>query len=390
MAPVRRPDADEGTVHNGKLRIGLVGAGAIGRDEHLPAWTAVPFAEVVAVADTSAAALEHAGRIVPEAATSRDWRQLIDGDGLDVIDICTPNRTHAEIALAALESGKHVLCEKPLTTTSAEVVRLRDATRRAGRLLMTAQHLRFQSASRQLKAWLGAGLVGDVYYARAQWLRRRWLPARATFTDRRLSGGGPTFDIGVHVLDLAFWFMGAPRPVSVSAALGTHLARREDLAGDWGDWDRTSIDVEDFAAGFVRFANGASLTLETSWLSFQPEKEMVRLQCYGTRGGLLWPDAVLTSETRRAPWDLKFQAAGKGRPHREAIRQFAQAVRDGGPSPVPVEETLEVTRILEGFYRSSTERREVLLEPIAAEATPHIAGALPPICELKEAASISR
>jgi predicted dehydrogenase len=354
-------------VYNGKLRVGLIGAGGIGRDQHLPGWAAVPFAEVVGLADTSQAALEQAGRLVSEAVRLTDWKELIDRDNVDVVDICTPNRTHAAIALAALESGKHVLCEKPLTTSSAEAVMLRHAAHRAGRLLMTAQHLRFDAVSRRVRDWLDAGLVGDVYYARAQWLRRRWLPARATFTNRTLSGGGPALDIGVHMLDLAFWFMKAPKPVSVSAALGTHLARRDDLAGDWGDWDRASIDVEDFAAGFVRFANGAALTLETSWLAFQPEQETIRLQCYGTRGGVLWPDAVLTSETSRAPWDLKVQPAAKSSSHREAIRQFAEALRDDRPSPVPVEETLEVIRILEALYRSGAERREVRLDDVAAE-----------------------
>jgi predicted dehydrogenase len=377
-------------VYNRKLQVGLVGVGGIGRDQHLPGWAAVPFAEVVGIADTSPAALEQAGRLVPEAATFQDWHDLIDRDALDIVDICTPNRTHSEIVLAALEAGKHVLCEKPLATSSAEAVRLRDAAHQAGRLLMAAQHLRFDAVSRRTKDWLDAGLVGDVYYARAQWLRRRWLPARATFTDRRLSGGGPALDVGVHILDLAFWFMGAPKPVSVSAAVGTHLARRDDVAGDWGDWDRANIDVEDFAAGFVRFANGASLTLETSWLSFQPEKETVRLQCYGTRGGVLWPDGVLTSETSRAPWDLTFHAAGKGRPHREAIRQFAEAVRDGGPSPVPLEETIDVIRILEGLYRSGAERREVLVNQVSAEGNGRVGGASPTAWEPKNAAITCR
>jgi predicted dehydrogenase len=351
----------EQRVTNGKLRIGLVGAGGIGRDQHLPGWSALPYCEVVAFADTSPPALEQASRLVPDAALFADWRELIAQENLDIVDICTPNRTHSEIALTALGAGKHVLCEKPLATTSAEVIALAAASSRSGRLLMTAQHFRFDPTAQRMKAWLDAGMVGDVYYARAQWLRRRWLPARPTFTDRSLSGGGPAFDIGVHVLDLACWFMGSPKPVSVSAALGTHLAQRDDLAGEWGDWDRASIDVEDFAAGFVRFANGATLTLETSWLAFQPDKETIRLQCYGTNGGLVWPDGVLASETNRSPWDLKYQPTGKGRAHHEAIRAFAEAVRDGRPSPVPVEQTLEVIRILEAFYRSSAERCEVKL-----------------------------
>jgi predicted dehydrogenase len=205
-------------------------------------------------------------------------------------------------------------------------------------------------------------MLGDVYYSRAQWLRRRLLPARPTFTEKRLSGGGPAFDIGVHVLDLACWFMGWPQPVSVSATLGTFLARNPNLGGEWGEWDHQRVDVEDFAAGFVRFANGAVLTLETSWLAFQPEKETVKVQCYGTRGGLVWPDGVLVGETNRTPWDLKLCDVSRNPAHHDEIVAFAEAIRDGRPSPIPVEETLNGIRVLEAFYRSSELRREVALE----------------------------
>jgi predicted dehydrogenase len=226
---------------------------------------------------------------------------------------------------------------------------------------MTAQHLRFEPLTLQLKRLVEDGALGEVYYTRAQWLRRRSVPARSTFIERRLSGGGPALDIGVHVLDLGYWFMGAPQPVSVSATAECKLAQRTDLTGAWGDWDRELFDVEDFAAGFVRFANGAVLMLEASWLLFQPEAELMRLQCCGTNGGLLWPNGVIVGETNRVPWD-KHLIEKTGTPaYHEEIRQFAQAVRDGGPSPVPIAETLNVIRILEGLYHSAETKREVQL-----------------------------
>jgi predicted dehydrogenase len=355
--------AEETELRNGKLQVGIIGVGGIGRDQHLPGWAQVPFAEVVAAADVSEEALERASECYPISQRFQDWHALLALDGLDIVDICTPNRTHAPIALASLAHGLHVICEKPLATSSDEVQMLRDAACRADRLLMAAQHFRFEPASRQLRALLDAGLLGEVYYTRAQWLRRRLLPPRATFIERRLSGGGPAFDIGVHVLDLAYWFLGAPQPVSVSAFVDTKLAHRGDLTGAWGDWDRERLDVEDFAVGFVRFATGAVLFLEASWLAFQPEDELIRLQCYGTRGGLVWPEGVVVGETNRVPWSLRPDQCPKGPTgHHEEILQFALAVRDGLPSPVPVEETLNVVRILEGLYRSAEAKREVMLE----------------------------
>jgi predicted dehydrogenase len=347
-----------------KLQVGVVGVGpgGIGFDQHLPGWAKVPFASVVAVADLSDEALDRACEEFAIPRRFQDWHELVAMKDVDIVDICTPNRTHAAIALAALKNGKHVLCEKPLATTAADVRSLREAAVRAERLIMTAQHLRFQPRSRQLKALLDAGLFGDIYYTRAQWLRRRLLPPRTTFIEQRLSGGGAAFDIGVHVLDLAYWLQGCPEPVSVSAATADRLARRPDISGDWGDWDHERINVEDFAAAFVRFANGAVLTLETSWLGFQPEGELQRLQSFGTQGGFVWPDGIVTGETNKVPWELRVARPAENLPHHEEILEFAGAVRDRLSSPLPIEQTLQVTRIIEALYRSSQLRREVTVE----------------------------
>ncbi len=349
-------------VRNGKLQVGIVGVGGIGRDQHLPGWAKVPFAEIVAAADISDETLQRACEPYSIHHRYTDWHELVALDGLEIVDICTPNRLHTPIALGALAHGRHVLCEKPLATTSEEVRQIRDAAQHAGRLVMAAQHFRFEPSCRQLKALIEGGMVGDLYYARAQWLRRRLVPPRATFIERRFSGGGPAFDIGVHILDLAYWLLGAPEPVSVSAALDMQLAHRSDLTGGWGDWDRERFDVEDFAVGLVRFANDATLVLETSWLAFQPESELIRLQCYGRHGGFVWPDNIVVGETNRVPWTLRPDETVKSTTgHHEEILQFALAVRDELPSPVPVAESLDVVRILEGFYRSAEAKREVLL-----------------------------
>lgn len=343
------------------MRVGVVGLGGIGSDQHLPGWAKVPFATITALADINAESLTKAAALHPKAGRFQDWRDLVVRTDVDVVDICTPNQTHTEIALAALKNGKHVLCEKPLATSSAEVLQLQAAARQAGKILMTAQHFRFDPVSLQLKKLVADGALGDVYYTRATWLRRRFVPVRPTFIERKLSGGGPGFDIGVHVLDLGYWFMGAPTPLSVVATTSSLLSQRPDVGGGWGDWDRKRFDVEDFAAGFVRFTNGAVLVLEASWLLFQPEDELIRLQCFGSHGGLVWPDGIIVSETDRIPWDQHLHDKSGAPAHGEAIRQFAEAARDGRPSPVPVAETLSVIRILEGLYQSAATKREVLL-----------------------------
>lgn len=349
-------------MRDGKLQVGIVGVGGIARDQHLPAWANVPFAEVTAAADVAEAALNQVADSFAIRRRFVDWLPLVELDDLDIIDICTPNRTHTSIALAALAAGKHVLCEKPLATTTSEVQHLAGAASKAGKLLMTAQHWRFEPAAVQLKALIDAGTIGDIYYARAQFLRRRLVPGRPTFIEKQHSGGGPVFDIGVHILDLALWFMGSPSPVSVSAIVDAKLAHRPDLGGGWGDWDRQRFDVEDFAAGFVRFADGPALTLETSWLAFQQERELIRLQAFGTKAGFTWPDKTVVGETNRVPWSMRLDDVTEVSPYQAEIQQFACAARDGLPSPVPPEQSLKVIKILEGFYQSARQRREVTID----------------------------
>jgi predicted dehydrogenase len=355
---------------DGKLQVGIIGIGKIARDQHVPGWAKVPFAEIAMAADVSEAAFVEARKICSIPRYVKDWHELVETRELDAVDICTPNRTHAAIALSALESGKHVLVEKPIATSALEVQALIEASHRTGKLVMTMQHFRFEPAARYLKKLVDEGIPGGIYYTRAQWLRRRLLPPQPTFIERRLSGGGPIFDLGVHLLDLACWLMSGPEPLTVSACADQKLAQRSDLTGDWGDWDHERIDVEDFAAGFVRFAGGATMTLETSWLGLQQEGELRRLQCFGTEAGFLWPDGVVSGETARKPWDKKMRKPRKVSGHHEGILQFALAVRDGRPSPVPPEQSLQVIRILEGFYQSARLGREVQMGASTAAPLP--------------------
>jgi predicted dehydrogenase len=282
---------------------------------------------------------------------------------------------HAEISIAALEAGKHVLCEKPMATTRAQAAEMIETADRSGRKLMIAHHMRFESGVRQLRQSLEQFPLGDVYYCRAQWLRRRRLPARPGFTVRSQSGGGSLYDLGVHMLDLGLWMMGHPQVVSVSGATFDWLARRrDDIGSEWGQWDPTTIDVEDFAVGMVRFANGSVLNLEASWLGFQPEDEFWRLQLFGTQAGVVWPPTQISGETRGKPWDIRPTEPAKDKPHHEEIRQFARAILDDVEVPVPPRQTGNNIAILEGLYRSALEGREVPVEGFDAAPPKPVAG----------------
>lgn len=255
------------------LRIAGIGTGGIFHIAHLKPWLAHPEVEVVALCDIVP---EKAQKLADEHGIDRvfaDYHDVLKLDDVDAVDICTPNKFHSEIAVAALEAGKHVFCEKPDAISVSEAQRMADAAERTGRTLMVMRNNRFRPDVQFLKRYIDAGQMGDLYTGRCGWIRRRGIPgAGGWFTTKALSGGGPLIDLGVHMIDLAIYLMGNPRPVAVSGATyrkfadaggasdSVHSAFGEKKAGG-------TFDVEDLATGFVRFDNGATLQVEVSWAS---------------------------------------------------------------------------------------------------------------------------
>ncbi len=349
-----------------KLRVGLIGCGGIS-GVHIGGWKRLnPHCQIVACADPIEERRNQRGE---ELGLPKEMRfpylkdMLAAGVKIDAIDICANNIAHAPEAIIGLDNGLHVMCEKPLAMTPQQVRDMIAARDRAkDKILMTAQHMRFENRSVRLKEYLKGGCLGEVYYARAHFLRRRFLPARIGFIDKTISGGGPTIDIGVHILDLTLHLMGHPEPVSVSGITPQKLAKRTDIRGWWGEWDRDKITVEDFAAGFVRFKNGAALSLECSWLLNQKEPETTSINLMGTDAGAQWPDLEIYGEEAGSTTDIKLQFADdKIGGHHKEIAAFAEAILEGKPSPVPAEQSLNVIRILDGLYRSNESGREVVL-----------------------------
>jgi predicted dehydrogenase len=356
-------------VDDKKIRVALAGAGAIGREQHLPGWRLAPEAEVEAIADPSEIALAAAAKLCPQARLVTDYRRILDDRNIDVVDICAPSALHAQMAIDALDAGKHVLCEKPMATSRADAAAVLSAADRSGKKYMVGHHLRFDPVVLQLRRYFRQYPLGQVYHARSQWLRRRRLPGRPGYTDRSLSGGGVLYDLGVHMFDLAWWLSGCPTPLTVSGAHYNHLARRKDLRGEWGAWDAATIDVEDFAAGFVRLAGGATMSLEVSWLGFQQPAETSGVEWFGTQSGAAWPAGVITSEQDGVPLDVRVPHRAAEKPHRELVRQFARAVIDDTPVPIPPHQCATAIAVLESLYVSAEQGAEQTVEAFGETST---------------------
>jgi len=346
-----------------KLGVGLIGLGGIAHT-HGPGWQSSPHTELAAGSDVNPAVF---GAWKDKHGLTRFYENpldLIRDPDVDIVDICSPNMYHTPQVIAALEAGKHVICEKPLAPTPGDIRQMIAARDRSGKLLMTAQHFRFRGVSQAMKAEIDTGVLGEIYHARSWMLRRGWIPVRPTFVRKEHSGGGPCIDIGVHILDLTLWLMGHPQPVAVSGVARAALAHHPGAFSTWGRVPvPPEMDVEDFAAAFIRFENGATLVLEVSWLlHHNTPGEAAKVWLYGTEGGCEWPEASFMDtnyQTRQFGNRTLQLTQDTQEPHALECVEFARAVAEGLPSPVPAEHSLYVQTILDGLYRSQQAGREV-------------------------------
>ncbi len=345
------------------LKVGVIGVGGIAQT-HFPGWLESPHTELIAVADICEETAERVGNEQDLEWVYTDPMGLIKNPDIDIVDICTPNAYHTPLTVAALKAGKHVICEKPLAPAPNDVRKMIAARDKSGKLLMTAQHFRFDGHARALKAALDGGRLGEVYHTRAWMLRRNFLPVTPGFIQKKHSGGGPCIDIGVHALDLSLWLMGNPKPVAVSGVTQLKLAKQRGAFSDCGPIPK-SMDVEEFAAAMVRFENGATLILEVAWkLHHKTDCEDMQIWLYGDKAGAHWPsNEILSTDNKiKQHFNTQLELAGKEEPHALECMAFAEAVANGGPSPVPAEQSLDVTAILDGLYKSAKNGGEVRIK----------------------------
>ena len=349
-----------------KLKAGIVGCGGIANSKHLPAIQKNGLAEVVAFCDiVEERARESCARFGGEnARVYTDYRALLQ-EQLDVVFVCTPNRSHSEITVAALESGKHVLCEKPMAINYEEALKMVDAQKRTGKLLSIGYQNRYRPDSLCLKELCEKDTLGDVYFAKANAIRRRAVPTWGVFLNEYEQGGGPLIDIGTHALDLTLWTMNNYQP---KYAVGTtyHKLNKDTRAGNaWGDWDPEKFTVEDSAFGFVVMENGATIQVNASWALNTLEVEEACTVLCGDKagadmhGGKLTINGVACGNQYTMVPDFKpgsaafFDSEGAQKPHELENKVFLNAVLGKGKLCVLPEEAACVTRILEAIYTSA-------------------------------------
>ncbi|WP_324717227.1 Gfo/Idh/MocA family oxidoreductase [Carboxydochorda subterranea] len=343
------------------IRVGIIGAGGIATGAHIPGYQALgDQVELVAVADVDG---ERARRVAAEFGFARsytDYHEMLAQETLDAVSVCTPNKFHAPATIAALRAGCHVLCEKPPATTVLEAQAMREAAAAAGRILTFGFHMRFKSEAQAAYRFVAAGELGEIYAGRVTAMRRRGIPSWGVFTNKALQGGGPLVDIGVHVLDLALWLMDYPQPETVLGATFQKLGTRPGVA-PWGPWDWQHYEVEDMAHAMIRFANGASLLLETSFAAnIEPMDEMnVRLQ--GTEGGLTLQPLRIHREAHETLVDVTPAWLPTVKPHHAEVAHFVRCIRgEAQPLSTP-DQAVALQQIVDAIYQSAETRTPIRL-----------------------------
>jgi predicted dehydrogenase len=345
-----------------KIGVGVIGSGGIAQGAHLPGYAALKDeVEIVACCDLDEKVAKAAAERFGAKKVFKNYRDMLALKNIQAVSVCTPNFMHKTPTVAALKAGKHVLCEKPIAMNAIEGAEMCRTAQENGMKLMVGLNNRFRSDVQALKRQIDAENFGEIYYARAQALRRRGIPGWGVFGDKEKQGGGPLVDIGVHALDLTWYLMGMPKPIAASGKTYTKFGTRDDVVGLMGQWDPKTFTVEDFAVGFIRFDNGATAIVESSFCA-NIGKDVFTTALFGTSGGgQLNPIQIFTEENGTL-FDVTPVHLPEVKTHHREIELFIEAIRNDTQVPVPGEQALEVMKMLDAIYESSERDREVKIK----------------------------
>jgi predicted dehydrogenase len=361
-----------------KLKIGIIGCGGIANDKHMPSMAKQPDVELVAFCDLIVERAEKAAADygVAGAKVYTDYRQLLDDKQIDAVHVLTPNVSHCEISCAAMEAGKHVMCEKPMAANIEDAQKMMDTAKRTGKLFTVGYQYRFMDNHYTMMRYCEAGYLGDIYYAEANAIRRRGVPTWGVFTDKEKQGGGPLIDIATHALDLTLWMMKNYEPKSVTGVTFEKLGKflgPDEQGNTMGIWDPEKYEVEDSAFGFVVMKNGALINIKSSWaLNIVDDGGMVKL-C-GTKGGLdsgregvrlnqvLLGKQTITNIETVSMFGRVHSRNQVMNPNDAEATHWVNALKGRGELFVKPEEAFTVTKILDAIYKSAASGKTIYFD----------------------------
>lgn len=352
------------------IKVGIVGCGGIANQKHLPSMKNVGGFEIVAFCDIveerAIKSKEEFG--TEDARIYTDYKELVKED-LDAVYVLTPNKSHAEISMAAMKAGKNVMCEKPMAMNYKEAKEMVNTAKETGKLLTIGYQNRYRNDSSYLKEACKNDELGDIYYAKAHAIRRRAVPTWGVFLNEEEQGGGPLIDIGTHALDLTLWMMDNYEVESVTGSVFRKLADQIDQGNAFGQWDPKEFTVEDSAFGFIKMKNGATINLEAAWAINSLEVDESKTSLCGTKAGADMKDGLRINKVKYNKQLVENVDLGTGgvafftgKDIKESdIEQlvFHNAITKGEPLTVLPEQAMVVTQVLEAIYEAAATGKTV-------------------------------
>ena len=355
---------------NKKLKIAVIGCGGISNC-HLEGYAHNPNVEIYALCDINRPRAEEKAKKynVPLERVYEDKDKMLkELPEIDACSVCTWNSAHAPCTIAALNAGKDVLCEKPMAMNAKEALKMKAAADKAGKLLMIGFVRRHGNDAKVVRDFIDAGQFGDIYYTKAQYLRRNGNPG-GWFGDKSRSGGGPLIDLGVHVIDLVRYLDGCPMPVSVYGATFHKLGNRPDVKGTKGyssadakGADKDICDVEDLATAMIRFDNGMVLSVEASF-SLNLKSDVGRIEIYGDKAGALMDpeltifkndNGYMVNETFADGTALSFNGL-----FQNEIDHYVDCLLGKAKCIAPAVDGVILMKVLDAIYKSADTGHEV-------------------------------
>lgn len=347
-----------------KLRLAMIGCGGIA-EVQLNALKEMPDVEVIAGCDERPERRKAMDEKFGIKKLYADWKSMLKDTRPDAVSICTPNGMHAPASIDSSNAGCHVITEKPMAMTPKECEKMIEAAKKAKKKLVVGFQFRYHPATQFITRARDEGQFGNINFVKCQALRRRGIPNWGVFGQKHLQGGGPMIDIAVHVIEMAHYVMGSPKPVAASGNTWTYLGNKpSDVISMWPGWDYKTYTVEDLAIGQIRFDNGAIMQIEASFAA-HIEKDVWNFQLMGDKGGCTWdPPTIFTDRAGTminstpaflppADFNVLFRAK---------LRNFIDTCLHNKPTEAPGEAGLAVQKILDGIYRSAEAGKEVKID----------------------------
>ena len=352
---------------NKKLKVGIIGTGWIA-ESHIQSYKIQPDVEIVAAADLipgkAEKFMERFG--VSGVRFYPSHKEMIDNEELDAVSICTYNTQHAEPTIYALKKGIPVLLEKPFTVTLEEAEEVCRVEKESGTFVSVGFQPRFDANMQMIKKIVDSGVLGKIYYIQTGGGRRRGIPG-STFIEKSTGGIGALGDIGCYSLDMVLNAIGYPKPLTVSGYVSDFFGKDPKYNGA----DAARFSVDDFAAAFIRLEGDIILDFRIAWAMHvnTPGDTII----FGTEGALRIPSTDCWNGSVGGPMTLYhdvcgartetvipiLQNSGKGGLFDKKIRSFLDAVKTGGPAPVPTSQILYNQAIIDGINKSAACGREV-------------------------------